>query len=466
MPSKSRSPLARIVVVFASVVMSFLAATAYAQHVQGRIDRAALEIAQNEAPSIEHLLKARAELRHIQILLHQHLSDGAGREPLDDVAEAQGLFRREIEAYRALPAFTGESELRPAFDLEMRRVEASVAEAADRIRRRDLQGASAVTREEVADEADRAGELIAEMVEVNAEQARDLARSIEHVRAHAALVEGGLDGASVLLTAALAFLLVGATRRHERLLEEHGRLQEARASELEQFAGRVAHDILSPLSAVGMALALVGRDVPAEGRARAAIVRGQSSLERVRRIVDSLLDFARAGGQPARGARAEVEVVLGDVLSELGPAAAEQAIALDVAPFAPCAVACSPGILTSLLTNLLRNAVKYMGDRAERRVEVRVHERGAGVRVEIADTGPGVPPDLQRQIFEPYVRGPDSGQPGIGLGLATVKRIAENHGGRAGVISAVGEGSVFWFELPSVADPPAAGGPPTAPGKA
>jgi signal transduction histidine kinase len=78
-----------------------------------------------------------------------------------------------------------------------------------------------------------------------------------------------------------------------------------------------------------------------------------------------------------------------------------------------------------------------------------VQARGERVRFEIADTGPGIPEHLFVGIFEPYVRGPTSGQPGIGLGLATVKRITQMHGGEVGVQSTFGRGSVFWFELPS-----------------
>jgi signal transduction histidine kinase len=70
------------------------------------------------------------------------------------------------------------------------------------------------------------------------------------------------------------------------------------------------------------------------------------------------------------------------------------------------------------------------------------------VHVEIEDTGPGVSPGLEDAIFEPYRRGPVATQPGLGLGLATVKRLVIAHGGRLGVRNAPSGGAVFWFELP------------------
>jgi signal transduction histidine kinase len=105
-------------------------------------------------------------------------------------------------------------------------------------------------------------------------------------------------------------------------------------------------------------------------------------------------------------------------------------------------------VLSSVIENLARNAIKYMGERGERRVELRIVPTGSMVRVEVEDTGPGIPPAIYDKIFDPHVRGRTDGKPGIGLGLATVKRIAEAHGGRAGFRSQLDVGSTFWVELP------------------
>src|SRR5262249_49925731 len=112
------------------------------------------------------------------------------------------------------------------------------------------------------------------------------------------------------------------------------------------------------------------------------------------------------------------------------------------------AVRCNPGVLNSLVSNLVRNAVKYIGRGPERHVEVRVVDRGDRARFEVEDNGPGLPRDIEQRVFEPYVRAPDTRQRGIGLGLATVKRLAEAHGGSVGFRSIPGAGCTFWFELP------------------
>jgi signal transduction histidine kinase len=104
--------------------------------------------------------------------------------------------------------------------------------------------------------------------------------------------------------------------------------------------------------------------------------------------------------------------------------------------------------------NLVRNAIKYMGDSATRRIVVRVREEGERVRTEVADTGPGIPPETRASLFELYFRGRhERGKEGLGLGLATVKRLAEAHGGSVGVSSEVGRGSTFHFLLPRAGSP-------------
>jgi len=77
-----------------------------------------------------------------------------------------------------------------------------------------------------------------------------------------------------------------------------------------------------------------------------------------------------------------------------------------------------------------------------------VQEEDGRVQFEVEDGGPGIPPDLREKIFEPHVRAHGTTKPGIGLGLATVKRLALSHGGEVGVRPKPGGGSVFWFKLP------------------
>jgi signal transduction histidine kinase len=163
-----------------------------------------------------------------------------------------------------------------------------------------------------------------------------------------------------------------------------------------------------------------------------------------------LLDFARAGALPEPGDHASVPLALAGLDEELRPPAAAENVDLAFDPAPDCEVACSPGVLAILLANLIRNSLKYMGESAVRRVHVSTRFRRAFVVFEVQDSGPGVPEDLGDRIFEPYVRGKQTAatKSGIGLGLATVKRLVLAHGGAVGVRRSSLGGALFWFELP------------------
>jgi signal transduction histidine kinase len=140
--------------------------------------------------------------------------------------------------------------------------------------------------------------------------------------------------------------------------------------------------------------------------------------------------------------------VLHGLLEELQPMAERAGAKLTAAEIPACAVECSAGVLLSLVGNLLRNAIKYLGDSKTREVELHIRvRRGGRVLFEVRDTGPGIPAHLTQRVFEPYVRGPNVAPAGIGLGLATVKRLVESHGGTVGLRPAPGGGCIFWFEL-------------------
>jgi signal transduction histidine kinase len=256
----------------------------------------------------------------------------------------------------------------------------------------------------------------------------------------------GLDIACVLLTAILAFLSIREMRRQARLVEE-------RALELELFAARVAHDIRSPLSpiflAVQRALAKGGPDDPL----RPMFLRARNSFERINVLIDDLLAFARAGGQIDREARASVRQAVTAVLEDAQPAAEAARVELrcDIPTEDPI-VGCAAGALSSILSNLVGNAIKYIGRAEVRRVLVRCVPYRDRVRITVEDTGDCMLQGSEERIFEPYVRVDSSGKQGLGLGLATAKRLVEAYGGTIGVRTSPA-GCTFWFELPRTSTP-------------
>jgi signal transduction histidine kinase len=433
-----------LLVAFLAVVLAFIGSTVWAQRGSRGVSAAAIAISRDAAPEIETLTGVRVQLRLLEAQVLRSVAGvpfdpgiGATRRSLDDaLSHSQALAGVATE--RATLARLQDATR--AFGLAAQR-------ALDQAREGNHEGAVHTVRHDLRQLADEADDIAAELVRIEAGRAREAAVSIEAGVARTTRLAFELDLLCAGLAMVAALLALRAVRALHRAQEEHRKLSDRKADELEQFAGRVAHDILSPLTAVSLALS-IGQKGSGGKQVQSALDRGASSLLRVRRIVDGLLEFARAGALPEPGAVAEVAPIVAGIHDELSGLAEQENVELVVQPFPPCAARCSGGVLISLLSNLLRNALKYLGESQRREVTLRVHPRRGSVAFEVEDTGPGIPPSLGDKIFQPYVRGPRTGKPGIGLGLATVKRLVEAHGGSVGVHPAPGGGSVFWFDLP------------------
>jgi len=449
-----------LLAIFALVVASFVAATAYSQYRAEAIDERARQIAVEVSPAIEALASIRTEVRRLQ----EAASRYANAVPADQLPAFDELNRQrqalqdEVERYQLLPLQPDErrswhDEVGPRLD----RLGYLIHRLTDEVRAGDRDAARSTAMHDLADGADSLNLSIQKNLERTASLAHDLAVRIEKTRESAALVGWALDLLCTVTAAIGAVLVIRQHRRQAALAEAHSKLLEQRNQDLEEFSGRVAHDIMSPLTAIGMTFGVLEHKKAERPDLAPLVARGMRSLHKVELIVGGLLEFARAGAHSAAGARTEVQRVVDDILLTCGPSAERAMTRLECEPFRPCAVACNAGVLTSLVQNLVENAIKYMGESPERRITLRVKEQASMVRVEVQDTGPGIPSELAPRVFSPYVRGTGSGRPGIGLGLATVKRMAEAHGGAVGVQTALGCGSLFWFELPlSVVEPLAA----------
>jgi signal transduction histidine kinase len=250
-----------------------------------------------------------------------------------------------------------------------------------------------------------------------------------------------LDGVVVIISGLLAAVAFAVLHRSACAAE-------ARARDLEQFAERVAHDIRGPLSPMLMLLEHVRRSGGSSEALQKTLARAENGVRHVTAMIDDLLAFARAGGVPRPDARAPVAPAVQGTFDEAAEFAQQNRVELRAQVAGDLGVACAPGVLDSILSNLVRNAIKYMGNAPERRVSVRAFAARRVVRIEVADTGPGLAPDAAECVFQPYVRANATGGAGFGLGLATVRRLADAHSGRVGVDSS-SSGATFWVELPS-----------------
>ncbi len=224
---------------------------------------------------------------------------------------------------------------------------------------------------------------------------------------------------------------------------------EQRNAELQQLAFGVAHDLASPLRTVTASARRL------EGRFRAAPDPGTEELfslltdgvERLRALSDGVLGYARAGETP----HTLGEVDMAALVQRIRGALADQLSTTG----AQVSVGALPTVwgeeegLGTVVQNLLGNAVRFAAPGQPPVVSITAHREAAAWRVEVADRGVGIDPAAQERIFEMFRRARDQQQRhGAGIGLATCRRIVEQHGGRIWVRSARGAGSTFCFTIP------------------
>ncbi len=451
----------RIFIAFGGVAIAFVAATVLADWRAFAIDRETNALLTDVIPSMEFLATANDAVRDIEAA-----TDDYPEVAVDDRPAARAKVDRlwrvvdgEIARYHTLPAFEPESAVYQELPVALRELDGSVRALFTEVEAGQQERARLDADNVVRPRADKVTRLLRDLVRLNAADGVNSATRIQQTRRAAIAVSVLLDAIALLLTAATAIWVLRLFRSHNSLLVAHAELEEQRAEELEVFSRRVAHDLLSPLSSLTFCLAAFKKASEKDPKLENALARARQCVLRAQQLVDNVFDFARSGGVPSPNARAEVQEAVDQVVDEARGLELAAGLEFEVGAMPGCAVRCSRGVLASILGNLVRNAVKYTRDSAIRRVTIRAAEVGGDVRFEVEDTGPGIPPAIEKTLFQAYVRGSRTTQHGLGLGLATVKRFCEACGGTVGVRSEAGRGSIFYFTLPKA--PAAASAPMT-----
>jgi signal transduction histidine kinase len=217
------------------------------------------------------------------------------------------------------------------------------------------------------------------------------------------------------------------------------------------FLAGIAHDLRNPLSVIKTAASLVAPDrpLPREDRLRQTMELVNRQIGRLDRMIADLLDTARieAGRLELKVQPCDLREVVTSVADLFVSAAPGREIVVTV-PDLAVSVACDSQRLEQVLTNLISNALKYSSEGSVVRVELGMHDQEAVLTVR--DQGLGLSDEERSHLFEPFRRvGPSKESvPGAGLGLFTVRRIVEAHGGHIEVESATGQGSAFRVRLP------------------
>ncbi len=248
--------------------------------------------------------------------------------------------------------------------------------------------------------------------------------------------------------------------RLEETVNEERRLQEqlTRSEKLAvigELAAEVAHEVNNPLDGIQSCSRLIRRNVDDTHRVRQMLDLMDTGLYRIEMIIRRLLTLARDDRPQIAAVR--LEEILNDAVMFLEPKIARREIEFtrQFGNGRVC-IRADRQQITQVMINLLLNAIDSMpeGGRLALRVSEPDRRRGR-VRVEVGDTGCGIPEQERRSIFEPFFTTKEPGS-GTGLGLAVVARIVEAHEGTVEVDSTPGEGTTFAIELPLAEEAPSA----------
>ncbi len=223
-------------------------------------------------------------------------------------------------------------------------------------------------------------------------------------------------------------------------------LQSEKMASLGKLAAGVAHQLNNPLSGITLFTKLVLEEYPLEEEARKDLHRVLEDAERCRDTVKELLEFARQTKHLARPN--DINRALSRTLFLLENQSLFQNIHIekDLDPSLPL-VHSDNQQLNHMFMNIILNAAQAMEGNGRLKIKTRYLPDLNRVRIEIIDTGPGIPEEILSQIFDPFFTTKQEGE-GTGLGLSLVYGIVQNHGGEIRAVNVPEGGAAFIIELP------------------
>lgn len=286
---------------------------------------------------------------------------------------------------------------------------------------------------------------------------RRLRRSDGDVR-HASLVFATVPGESGDEPASLVEVEDATERlRAEAQVQSLNRTLEARVAlrtrelrqaseELEAFSYGVSHDLRAPLRAIDGFARLLGERYQhaIDDNGRDYLARIHAATARMGELIDALLQVSRVSRGELRHEPVDLSRMAQDIATDQRNADPARDVVVSVAPGMEAVG--DPGLLRTLLENLLDNAWKFTRGRERARIEVGRQADAFFVR----DNGAGFPQAQAGRLFRPFQRLHGEQEfPGHGIGLASAKRIVERHGGSVRAEGVEGSGATFWFTLPA-----------------
>jgi two-component system sensor kinase FixL len=256
------------------------------------------------------------------------------------------------------------------------------------------------------------------------------------------------DGTTFPLHLSVGEMVIGGERKFTGLLHdltarvkaEEQLREQAALVRLGEMAAVIAHEVKNPLAAVRGAIQVIGRRLPADGREASVITDIVARIDALNELVQDLLLFAR----PPRPNPTPVDLsaLLSITRLLLGEDAAHRDVQVVISGNCPRVVA-DVELLKIIFLNLFLNSAHAMAGKGT--IAVSLTAVDGSCRIAVADTGPGIPPEVRAKLFTPFVT---TKSRGTGLGLSTVKRLVEAHGGAIDVDCPPEGGTIVTISLP------------------
>lgn len=225
----------------------------------------------------------------------------------------------------------------------------------------------------------------------------------------------------------------------------------ARANrELEAFTASVSHDLRSPLTTIagqaGLLELALGASATDEQKRR--LLRIQSSVKQMSELIDALLVLSRISRHTLRREAVDVSGLIESVVTDLRQRDPERNVDVQIQP--GITVHGDRRLISDLITNIVSNAWKFTSKVSNARIEVGQSIEGSMATIHVRDNGAGFDMKYAQKLFKPFQRLHSPNEfDGSGVGLATVARIVDRHGGRIWAEAKQDEGATFYFTLPS-----------------
>jgi signal transduction histidine kinase len=244
-----------------------------------------------------------------------------------------------------------------------------------------------------------------------------------------------------------------ANARLYETVQQRGKGLQSRLRQLEHAAEAIAHDLKGPGERMGGLASLLHEQYGSQLDQRA--VRWLSLIEEngkeLAQRIESVLEVARVGLWAESLEAVDPALVIRDVLKQRAGELDKRGLQVSVPQDFPV-VACHRAYLRQIFDNLVSNAIKFSGDRADPAVRISLERKSQWVLCTVSDNGIGIAPRDHERVFEPFVRLNPGTTKGSGIGLTIVRRIVELYGGRIWIESNEAGGCSVWFTLPTIAE--------------